>query len=107
MGLLLAIVTQPGLSLRCYTCNSKDDISCWNLTSSRDIPVKVSECPKEGMDCMQKIDKNHDKLVVFRECSHRTFPDKWNDDQDSCHWYCNTDLCNHGLMGEMPNSAAT
>ena len=27
--------------------------------------------------------------------------------QDSCHWYCNTDLCNHGLMGEMPNSAAT
>ena len=102
--LLLAIVTQPGLSLRCYTCNSKDDISCWNLTSSpRDIPVKVSECPKEGMDCMQKIgiivsctvlhditcillDKNNDTLVVFRECSHRTFPDKCNDDQVTGVW---------------------
>ena len=57
-GCLLAalLVTEPGLSLRCYSCNSKEDISCWNLTSSsRDVMDKVSECNQEGMECMQKI----------------------------------------------------
>ena len=24
--------------------------------------------------------------------------------QDSCHWYCNTDLCNTGLKGDMPTN---
>ena len=66
-------------------------------------------------------DKDQEKLVVFRECSHRLFPDSCNDHQvrrkeaegrdrhlllqDSCHYYCATDLCNFGLKGEMPNSA--
>ena len=71
------------------------------------------------------LDRNEGEVVVFRHCSHKLFDSKCNDDQvrlawgrsrdspepllmqDSCHWYCQTDLCNIGLNGKMPiNSKA-
>jgi len=102
--LVISVLVQPGLSLRCYSCDSINDKTCRNLTSQTPGSAALVMKCQEDMMCLQKVDKNQEELVVFRECSHRTFGNKCNENQDSCHYYCDTDLCNTGLKGDMPGS---
>ena len=57
--LVISVLVQPGLSLRCYSCDSINDKTCRNLTSQTPgSAALVMKCQKDMM-CLQKVGKYH------------------------------------------------